>query len=89
MAEALESAISDVGYSNINGDEMRKVMETITDCDPLDMGVGYTWTPTDHQGNHVIKWCEWTENGTKVSISDWWKVPDYPEEQRSDSFFWQ
>ena len=82
VAEALEKAISEVGYESIDGDAMKEAMETIRDFDP-GIGMGYTWTPTDHQGLQGHRWYMWTEEGTLVPVSDWYTFPPLPEEQKN------
>jgi len=51
------------------------------------MGMGYTWTPTDHQGLPGCRWYTWKEDGNVEAISDWYIFESLPEEQRSDSWW--
>ena len=89
VAEALDRAITKVGYENLNGDSMQEAMETIRDYDPMSMGIGYTWTPTDHQGLLGCRWYERAEDGTLTPITDWDILPTLPEDQRNDAFWLQ
>jgi hypothetical protein len=55
----------------------------------MGLGTTYTWSPTDHQGLHSIRWYEWTSEGVQVSISDWDILPDLPQEQRTEAWWLQ
>jgi len=86
----LKRALNDVGYENINGETTHKAMETLRDYDPLETGLGYTYTPTDHQGLHGLKWYIWTEEGTReVTADDWYIVPSLPKEQQRDAWWYK
>ena len=90
VAEALKRALDDVGYENLNGEAMHKAMETLRDYDPLETGVGYTYTPTDHQGIHGLKWYAWTKEGTRAATADdFYIVPPLPEEQQRDAWWYK
>jgi branched-chain amino acid transport system substrate-binding protein len=90
VAETLRRALNDVGYENINGEAVHEAMETLRDYDPLETGVGYTYTSTDHQGLHKIKWYAWTKDGTKVATSkEWYIPPPLPEEQQRDAWWYK
>jgi branched-chain amino acid transport system substrate-binding protein len=89
VADVLAKAISDVGYENLNGETMKNVLENTTNADPIEVGIGYTWTPADHQGLHHLKWYEWTEEGIIAPVTDWWEVPEMPEEQRTDAWWYK
>jgi ABC-type branched-subunit amino acid transport system substrate-binding protein len=89
VAEALDRAIEKVGYENLNGDAVQQAMETIRDYDPMSMGIGYTWTPTDHQGLSGCRWYERAKDGTLIPITDWDILPTLPEGQRTDAFWLQ
>ena len=87
VARGLEMTVENVGYENITGDAVRQALETIKDYDPMDMGMGYTWTPTDHQGLHGCKWYQWAKDGVLIPITDWDVFPPMPEEQRTDAYW--
>ena len=89
VAEALKRTLDDVGYENINGEAVHKAMETIKDFDPLEMGTSYSYTPTDHQGLHSLKWYAWTKEGTMMAVSDWYIPPPLPEEQQRDAWWYK
>jgi branched-chain amino acid transport system substrate-binding protein len=89
IAEGLRIANEDAGYENLNGEVMKAALETVRNFDPLKMGMGYTWTPTDHQGLPGCRWYTWKEDGSVVAISDWHIFEPLPEEQRSDSWWMQ
>jgi branched-chain amino acid transport system substrate-binding protein len=80
-------AVDQAGYENLDGDAVRVALETINDYDPMQMGIGYTWTPTDHQGLHGCKWYRWTTDGTLEPVTDWDIWEPLPEEQRTDSWW--
>jgi branched-chain amino acid transport system substrate-binding protein len=82
MAESMERAIEKVGYENLSGDAMQEAMETIRDFDP-GIGIGYTWTPTDHQGLHGHKWYQRQQDSTIIPASDWIIFDPLPDEQRT------
>ena len=86
VAEATERAIKKVGYENLDGDAMKEAMETIRDFDP-GIGIGYTWTPTDHTGMPGNRWYEWTEEGLVVPVGDWYIYDPLPEEQRTQAWW--
>jgi len=87
IAEGLRRAVDQAGYENLDGDAMKQALESIRNYDPMEMGIGYTWTPTDHQGLNGVKWYSWTKEGTLVPVSDWdiWEPPI--EEQRTDAWW--
>jgi len=87
VAKGLETAVENVGYENMTGDVVRQALETIKDYDPMDMGMGYTWTPTDHQGLHGCKWYQWTKDGVLTPMTDWDVFPTLPEDQRTDAYW--
>jgi hypothetical protein len=87
VAEGMKVAIDNSGYENLTGEVMKSSLEEMRDFDPLDMGIGYTWTPTDHQGLHGIRWYVWTKDGIMAPTSDWYIFEPLPEEQRSDSWW--
>jgi len=88
VTEALRRAVENVGYESLNGIAMREAMETVRDYDPIGYGIGYTWTPNDHQGIHGGRWYTWTEDGVMVPYMREWDVFEpLPEEQRSDAYW--
>jgi hypothetical protein len=89
VAEALRTAIEHVGYENLTGEAMKASLEEMNDFDPMEMGIGYTWTPTDHQGLHGVRWYIWTQDGIMAPTSDWYIFEPLPDEQRSDSWWIQ
>jgi hypothetical protein len=89
VIEALDRAIKEEGYENLSGDAVQAAMETIRDYDPMRMGMGYTWTPTDHQGLSGCRWYERAADGTLVPVTDWVILPILPEDQRNDAFWLQ
>lgn len=89
VAEGLSNAIEKVDYENLTGEAMKASLEEMRDFDPMEMGIGYTWTPSDHQGLHGIRWYVWTQDGIMAPTSDWYIFEPLPEEQRSDSWWMQ
>lgn len=89
LAEALKKAVESVGYGNIDGEAMREALETINDFKPTGSHIGYTWTPTDHQGIHDNRWYQWTEEGMQEPITGWYPYPTLPMDQRSQAFWMQ
>jgi len=89
VAKGLEMAVENVGYENLTGDAVKQSLETIKDYDPMEMGMGYTWTPTDHQGLHGCRWYQWTKDGLLTPITDWDILPPIPEGQRTDAYWMQ
>ena len=89
LAEALDRAIKKVGYEKLTRDAMKDAMETIKDVDPMGMGMGYTWTPTDHQGLHGCRMYRWTEQGTLAPVTDWLRFPPLSAEQQTDVWWLQ
>jgi branched-chain amino acid transport system substrate-binding protein len=87
-AEAIKRAIEKVGHENLSGDAMKEAMETIRDLDP-GTGIGYTWTPTDHQGLPGVRWYAWTEQGTLTPVMGWDVFDPLPEEQRTNAWWMQ
>jgi branched-chain amino acid transport system substrate-binding protein len=87
VAEGVRRAVDEAGYENLDGDAVRGALETIKDYDPMEMGLGYSWTPTDHQGLHGCRWYRWTKDGTLVPVGDWDNWEPLPEEQRTDSWW--
>jgi len=87
VAEGLRAATENLGYENLTGEVMKASLEEIRNFDPLKMGMGYTWTPTDHQGLPGCRWYTWKEDGNVEAISDWYIFEPLPEEQRSDSWW--
>lgn len=90
VAEALKRALSDVGYENLNGEAVQKAMETLKDFDPIEAGIGYTYTPDDHQGLHGAKWYAWTNEGTREPVSDeWYTVPAVPQNEKTSAYWYE
>lgn len=87
VAEALERAITRVGYDNLDGSAMKEAMETIRDFKPEGTDVPFTWTPTDHQGLPTAVWYEWTEEGIQVPISERFGCDSLPEEMRTEAWW--
>jgi len=87
IAEALERAGKKVGYENLTGDAMKDAMETIKDFEPMDYGIGFTWTPTDHQGIHGIRWSKWLAGGSTEPVGGWDVFDPLPDEQRTLSWW--
>jgi branched-chain amino acid transport system substrate-binding protein len=87
LAEALERAITQVGYDNLDGSAMKEAMETIRDFKPEGTDVAFTWTPTDHQGLPTAVWYEWTEEGIQVPISERFGCDPLPEEMRTEAWW--
>jgi len=86
--EGLRKAVDVVGYENLDGTAVQQAVETIRDYDP-GIGIGYTWTPDDHQGLHAMKWYERMEDGRLIPLTgEWDPVPALPEEQRTNEW-WQ
>jgi branched-chain amino acid transport system substrate-binding protein len=86
MKEFLERAVKNVGYGNLDGPAVKQAMETIKDFSPMGMGT-YTWTPTDHQGLHAVKYYHWTKEGTMESHSDWMPGLELTDEQKDDEWW--
>jgi hypothetical protein len=87
MAEALNRAIQNVGYQNLSGDAMKQAIESLKNYDPGELGIGYTWTPTDHQGVHGCRWYSWTKEGLMTPASEWFEFAPLPEEQRTTAWW--
>ena len=87
LSEALERAINEAGYENLDGEAMKEAMETIRDFDP-GLGTGYTWTTTDHQGIQGNRWYRWIEDGTLESIGGWSVREDPPTEEQKTDAWW-
>jgi branched-chain amino acid transport system substrate-binding protein len=85
-AEATRVAIEKVGYENYSGETMRDAMESIKEFDP-GIGVGFYWTPTDHQGLHACIWYAWTEEGILTQVSEWDILDPLPEEQQTGAWW--
>ena len=66
---------------------MQEAMETISGFEPMKLGVGYTWTPSNHQGLPGIRWYQWTDEGMLIPVSDWDIFESLPQEQRDDSWW--
>lgn len=87
VAEALKRATTNVGYENLNGVAVQQALDTIKDFDP-GIGVGFTWTPTDHQGVSSIRWYQWTAEGRLQALAaDWDVTTPLPEEERTDAWW--
>jgi branched-chain amino acid transport system substrate-binding protein len=86
IAEALQRAKKDANSQPLTGDIMKTSMETINNFDP-GIGIGYVWTPTDHQGVPGSRWYKWTEEGTLIATGPWDVFDPLPGEQRSDSWW--
>jgi len=89
VAEALKRTVETVEYDNIDREAMKEAMETINDFKPAGMRIGFTWTPTDHQGIHDIRWYQWSKEGISVPITDWIAFPSLPMEQRTQDWWLQ
>jgi len=87
VAEAMERALKKVGYESLNGDAVRDAMETIRDFEPMKMGIGYTWTPADHQGLHGVRWYTWAQGGVLESVTDWDIFEPIPDEMKTDAWW--
>ena len=81
VEQAIKVAIENAGYDNFDGDAMKEAMETIRDFD-VGMGIGYTWTPNDHQGIHGVRIYERAEDGKLALARDWIINKPLPEEQK-------
>ena len=79
--------MKEVGYEHLNGDAMKNGMESIYNFEPMGLGVGYTWTPSDHQGLQGVRWYRWTRGGLLTPISEWYVPASLPEEQRTDEWW--
>jgi len=86
IAEGIDRALKKGGHSNLNGVGLKEALETITNFE-TGSGNPYTWTPTDHQGLHALRWYEWTKDGAMVPLGDWYVIPLPPEEQRVDAWW--
>jgi hypothetical protein len=89
VAEGVDRAVKKAGYEKLTGGDVQQAFETIKDYDPLSMGMGYTWTPTDHQGLHGCRWYQWTKEGTLVPLTGWDVFPPLSPEQRTDAWWMQ
>jgi len=89
IAGAIEKAIENVGYANIDGNASKEAMESLRDYDTLGYGIGYTWTPTDHQGIHGVRWYRWTEDGTTMepAMKGWDVFEPLPQEQMTNDYW--
>ena len=89
IAGAIEKAIENVGYANIDGDASKEAMESLRDYDPLGYGIGYTWTTDDHQGIHGVRWYRWTDDGSKIEtvMKEWDVFEPLPQEQRTNDYW--
>ena len=87
VAEALERAIKEVGYENLNGEAMKAAWETIEDFEPLDSGMRYTWTPNDRRGILGCMWHQWTAEGTIELVHDWFIFGPMREDWKNDKFW--
>ena len=88
VEEAIQRALQNVGYEQLNNETLAEAMVTINDFDP-GIGVGYTWTPTDRQGLRGGRWYEWTKDGKQVPITDWEIFDPLPAEQRTNAWWLQ
>ena len=88
VEEAIQRALQNVDYENLNSETLAKAMVTISDFDP-GIGVGYTWAPTDRQGLRGGRWYEWTGEGKQVPITDWEIFDPLPAEQKTNAWWLQ
>lgn len=86
-AEAIKRAIQKTGYENRSGESMREAMETIREFEPMGIGIGYTWTPTDHQGLPGTRWYIWTKDGKLIPKTGWDIFDPLPKEQQTDAWW--
>ena len=73
---AVEAAVDDVGYDNLDGEAMLRGYLSLTGQD-VSQGIEgpCTYSATNRQGSDVVKFYQ-VESGKVVPISDWIKVPD-------------
>jgi hypothetical protein len=85
---AIDKAIQTVGYANLDGNAMKEAIESLRDYDALGYGIGYTWTPTDHQGIHGVRWYRWTDKGVMEPAMKGWDVfKSLPQEQQTNDYW--
>jgi ABC-type branched-subunit amino acid transport system substrate-binding protein len=89
VAGAIEKAIENVGYDNIDGNASKEALESLRDYDPIGYGTGYTWTPDDHQGIHGVRWYRWAEDGSRMEtvMKEWDIFEPLPQEQRTNDYW--
>jgi branched-chain amino acid transport system substrate-binding protein len=74
--EAVKRAIADVGYEKLDGEAMKRAMESLTGLD-ISQGIQglNTYSPTSRQASDVVKFYQ-VKGDKEVPITDWIKVPD-------------
>lgn len=88
LEEALNRGVDKTGYASLNGAAVKEAMESMKDFD-VGSGNPYTWTTTDHQGLHAVKWYQYTKDGISAPVSDWYSFPPLPQEQRTEAWWLQ
>jgi len=71
--EAIRRAIENVGYENLDGQAIKKEIDSIKDLHIV-TGVTITYTPEDHRGSDKAAIYE-VINGKIVRVSDWLTAP--------------
>ena len=73
LVEALNKAIEDVGYENLNGAAVKRALGSINNFDAYGIKT-ITYTPEDHRGNNLVKIYQ-VIDGNVVPISDYIEAP--------------
>jgi len=87
VAKGLQIAVDSVGYEKLDREAMKTALESIKDYDPLEMGMGYSYSASDRAGLNGCRFYEWTKDGGQKPISDWYKFKPLPPEQRTNKYW--
>ena len=72
--EAINIAIEQVGYENLDGRAVKEAFYSIKDFDPHDIGRPVTYTPEDNRGAPEVRIYE-IRGGKVVPATDWREAP--------------
>lgn len=87
VAKGLQIAVDTVGYEKLHREAVKTALESIKDYDPLEMGMGYSYSATDRCGLNGCRFYEWNKDGTQKPISDWYKFKSLPPEHRTNKYW--
>ena len=75
FVHALELALEDVGYEQLDGDAVYEAYQKMTGFSRDGLAGDCTYSPTSRKPSDIVKFYR-VENGKTVPITDWVKAPD-------------
>jgi len=85
--EGMRRAVDNVEFEKLDREAVVTALDSIKDYDPIEMGMGYSWSATERDGLRGCIFYEWTENGDQIPATGWYTGRSLPQEWRTDAFW--